>query len=114
MECWTFSKASEQITVRPDFRIAVADPEVLARLAVASAGVAVLPLWLAEKEEAEGRLLRLLPDWELEPIVFCALFTGRLRRESKEHAFLEELKSLLGTEHDPRCVGKDPRRFFVL
>jgi DNA-binding transcriptional LysR family regulator len=113
-EAWMFSRASEQITIRPDFRIAVADPDILARLAVASAGITVLPSWLAEQQETGEHLVRLLPQWELEPIIFCALFNGRLRPESKEHAFLEHLKSVLGTREDPRCSGKDPKRFFVL
>lgn len=113
-DAWTLARDSDQITVRPRANIAVADPDVLTRLAVASAGVAVLPLWLAEEEIETGRLVRLLPDWSLEPIVFCALFNGRLRPQSKEHALIDHLKSTLGSKDDPRCAGRDPGRFFVL
>ena len=113
LDTWTFAKDFDQVSIRPRFRIVVADPDVLMRLALASAGVCVLPLWLAEKEIKAGRLTRLLPAWSLEPIVFCALYKGRLKPQSKEHAFIDYLKSIVGSKNDPRCSGNDPGRFFT-
>ncbi len=114
IEGWSFSRESEQTRVHPDFVISVSDPDVLADLTLADAGIAILPLWLAANERTGRRLVRLLPEWEIEPIVFCSLFNGRLRPGSKEHAFHKELTSVLGTADDPRCAGIDPERFFVL
>ena len=39
LDTWTFARGSDQITLRPCFRIAVADPDVLMRLTLGSAGV---------------------------------------------------------------------------
>ena len=113
-EGWLFSKKSEQIRVHPDFMISVSDPDVLAGLTLADAGIAILPLWLAAAEKTGQSLVQLLPEWEIEPIVFCALFNGRLRPGSKEHEILTEFASVLGTAEDPRCAGVDPERFFVI
>ncbi len=113
-EGWSFSKESEQTRVHPDFMISVSDPDVLAGLTLADAGIAILPLWLAVGKKTGQSLVRLLPEWEIEPIVFCALFNGRLRPGSKEHEILTEFTSVLGTAEDPRCAGVNPERLFVM
>ena len=113
-EGWSFSREAEQIRIHPAFSVSVSDPDALAGLVWADAGIAILPLWLAAEEKAGQRLVRLLPEWKIEPIVFCALFNGRVRPGSKEHAFLKELTFVLGTAQDPRCAGGDPKGFFVI
>ena len=110
---WNLTRGNEHVPVRPRLSLKVDDPEVQARFALASTGVALLPLWLAESYRNEGRLVPLLKEWTPEHIVFCALHAGRLRNAPKENAFLNYLEKYVGTSDDPRCRGRDPGAFFV-
>lgn len=110
---WKFWQAGEYLSVNPATRIIIADPYALARLAVDSAGLTVLPLWLAREHVNAGSLVQVLTEWTVDPIVFCALYSGRPRAASKEGAFLSFLASVLGGPKDPRCAGADPNDLFV-
>ena len=110
---WKLSRKGESLPLVPNFDIVVSDADVLLQLALRSAGITLLPLWLAHAEVRTGRLVALLEDWIPEPIIFCALHGGRSRIPSKEAAFLSFLDSILGTELDPRSQGEDPARFFI-
>ena len=88
---WNLSRRNEHIPVQPRLSVAVDDPEIQARFALAGSGIALLPLWLAESYRIEGRLIRLLEDWTPDPVVFCALHAGRVRMASKENRFLDYL-----------------------
>ena len=109
---WKFWKAGEHLSVNPVNRIIVADPHCLARLAINSAGISVLPLWMAREHVSTGALVEILPEWTVEPIFFCALYSGRPRPISKEGAFLNFMASVLGGPKDPRCAGADPNELF--
>ncbi len=110
---WKFWQNGEHLSVNPATRIIVPDPRTLARLAIDSAGLTVLPLWMAREHVTRGELVQVLTDWTVEPVVFCALYNGRPRGASKEGAFLNFLASILGGPNDPRCAGADPSDLFV-
>ena len=110
---WNLTRGNEHVPFRPRFSLKVDDPEVQARFALASSGIALLPLWLADNYRSEGRLVPILEDWTPEHIVFCALHAGRLRNAPKENAFLNYLEGFVGTSKDPRCNGKNPAKFFA-
>ena len=110
---WKFWQRGEHMSINPATRIIVDDPHTLAHLAANSAGVAVLPLWIAREHVNKGALVNILTEWTVEPIVFCALYSGRPRALSKEGAFLSFLGSVLGGPNDPRCAGADPNELFV-
>lgn len=111
--CWNLSQENEHLSVQPNSRITIADPVTLSRLTLASAGVAILPRWLIWDDVRSGKLVEVLPEWNIDPAVFCALYNGRLRPSSKEGAFLNFLGSVLGGPSDPRCKGGNPDDFFV-
>ena len=110
---WNLTRGGEHIPVQPRLAIMVDDPEIQAKFALASCGVALLPLWLAENHRGERQLVPVLENWIPDPIVFCALYAGRLRAASKENALLHYLGGILGTASDPRCNGKESRTFFL-
>ncbi len=110
---WNLTRPNEQAPAQIVPRITLADPASMARLAVRSSGIAILPRWLAQEYVSTAALIHVLPDWEPNPIVFCALYTGQLAPSSKESAFLNLLASILGGPKDPRCHGHDPKDFFV-
>ena len=110
---WNLSHGTERLAVQPNSRISIADPVTLSRLTLASAGITILPRWLVQDDLRRGLLIEVLPEWTLDPAVFCALYNGRLRPSSKEGAFLNFLGSVLGGPRDPRCKGGDPDDYFV-
>ncbi len=110
---WQLSQSGERVSIHPEGRVCLTDPVTLSHLALASAGVTVLPVWLAREYVSKGDLVEVLPGWALESAIFCALYRDRLHPTSKEGAFLSFLSSILGKSNDPRCKGGDPREFFV-
>lgn len=110
---WIFSRDNERLSVYPDARITVADPATLACLALNSAGITMLPRWLAQEHVKMGSLVEVLPSWIPDPVNMCALYSGRPNSASKEGAFLSYLASVLGGPKDPRCKGGDPKQLFV-
>ena len=110
---WNLTKGGEHTPVQPRLSVVVDDPEIQARFALASSGIALLPLWLAEDYKNEGALVPVLESWTPDPVVFCALHAGRHRIAPKESALLNYLGQVIGTAKDPRCHGRDPRLLFV-
>ena len=110
---WHLSQATERLSIRPEGCITVLDPATLSHLALGSAGIAVLPRWLAREHIDTGALVEILPDWTLDAAGFYAMYKDRIRPGSKEGAFLSFLASLLGSVNDPRCRGADPQQFFI-
>jgi DNA-binding transcriptional LysR family regulator len=77
-------------------RVSVPDPTINHQLAVAGVGVALLPQHLARVDEEQGRLVRLLPEWEPEPVELHAVYPSRLSASPKVRAFLQFLREHFG------------------
>jgi DNA-binding transcriptional LysR family regulator len=76
--------------------VAVPDPTVNHQLAVDGVGVATLSLSLVRDDVEAGRLVRLLPEWELDPIEVYAYYPSRLSASPKVRALLEFLREKRG------------------
>lgn len=70
---------------------------VVRSLAMAGAGVALLPSFAVREELASGRLVRVAPDWSGPPIDLTALWTHR-ELPRKGRVFLDYLSPLLGLD----------------
>lgn len=67
-QCWTFHDAAgTRLQVPVHGRLLSNNIDVLRDAALAGAGLALLPDWLAEAELADGRLCELLPGWSVNP-----------------------------------------------
>ena len=62
-EHWILSDTRSSVTIPLDARIVVNDFGVVKSLALAGAGVALLPTYMCREETASGKLTRLLPEW---------------------------------------------------
>jgi DNA-binding transcriptional LysR family regulator len=91
-EMWRMKRGEEQAEVRLETRVSVPDPTINHQLALDGVGVALLSQGLARPDVDAGRLVRLLPDWELDPIEIYACYPSRLSSSPKVRAFLEFLK----------------------
>ena len=73
-------------------------PEAVADAALAGLGIALLPLTFVERDIADGRLVRLLPDWsprtEFGDMIAAAMLPDRVRF-AKNQALLRFLRARL-------------------
>ena len=105
---WHLRRGSEQKEVRVESRVSVPDPSINRQLAVAGAGVALLSQIAVRADVEEGRLTRLLHEWEPDPVELHALYPSRLSSSPKVRVFLQFLnerfqnESLLDGHHHVR------------
>jgi DNA-binding transcriptional LysR family regulator len=89
---WRLQRGAEVKEVRVECRVSVPDPAISQQLALTGVGVALLSQSATRGDVEEGRLVRLLPDWEPEPIELHALYASRLNPSPKVRAFIQFLK----------------------
>ncbi len=114
LNVWEGRSGTRHSRFDPVFDLVVSDAEMQSTMAQEGLGVALLPLWLAHAGVVSGRLVRVLPEFEAEPILFNILHSGRARLSVKERAFLSFLDGIIATERDPRVQEQDPQDFFNL
>jgi DNA-binding transcriptional LysR family regulator len=99
---WRLRRGLDLKEVRVEARVSVPDPTINHQLALAGTGVALLSHSAVRIDVEHGRLIRILPDWEPEPIELHALYPSRLDSSPKVRAFLQFLRERFGPEflHD--------------
>lgn len=89
---WTLCATSEpgrRVIVDQQAYCAVHDFEVLMRLARAGHGIAEVPEFMARKEIRQGRLQRVLPDWQSPAVDVMFAYRAGVSRISRIAAVLE-------------------------
>jgi DNA-binding transcriptional LysR family regulator len=95
---WRLRRGTDLKEVRISVRVSVPDPTINHQLALAGAGVALLAQSVVREDVEQGRLIRILPEWEPEPVELHALYPSRLNSSPKVRAFLRFLRERFGTE----------------
>jgi DNA-binding transcriptional LysR family regulator len=88
---WRLRRGSDLQIVRVESRVSVPDPTLSYQLAVGGAGVALLAQSATRADVNHGRLVRLLPDWELH-----AVYPSRLNSSPNVRVFLQFLRERCG------------------
>ena len=95
---WELASAGRVVAVQVRSRYRANHPEAVADAALAGLGIALLPLIFVEREIADGRLVRLLPDWsprtEFGDVIAAAMLPDRVRF-AKNQALLRFLRARL-------------------
>jgi DNA-binding transcriptional LysR family regulator len=94
---WRLYRGSELKQVRVEAHVAVPDPTINHQLVAAGAGICLLARSVAEPDVKQGRLARVLPEWEPAPVELHALYSSRLVSSPKVRAFLDFLRDRFGT-----------------
>lgn len=81
--------ATEKVT--GNAQIEVDSVEALYHMALQDVGVTVLPSFLAERGIETGKLVRLLPNWDLRPLGIYAVWPNSSRRENLTLLFVRYL-----------------------
>ena len=69
----------------------------------AGLGIARLSVIYCEAEIAQGRLVRVLPDYPLPPLRVFALLPDRRLQPRKVRAFMEAIESMMVSELEPNA-----------
>jgi DNA-binding transcriptional LysR family regulator len=93
---WVLHQGAESVEVEVGGRLQVNSMGMLRRLATLDQGVILLPGEIAAEELASGRLRRVLPQWQGNPIPVYALTETRLL-PAKTQRFIEFLQEHLGS-----------------
>lgn len=64
---------------------------MLRELLLAGSGIGYLPHWLAQDDLAAGRLVQLLPEWELHRVTLHAAYPDRRHLSAKVRSFIDFL-----------------------
>ena len=89
------SRARKVTSVRVDGALASNDGAVVTRWAVDGLGIIVRSEWDAAPLVASGALVRLLPDWSLDPAPVMALVPTRKGASARLRRFIEAAKGAL-------------------
>lgn len=85
------SPDGEEEAVTGNAQIEVDSIDALYHLVLQDIGVTILPSFLAERGERDGKLVRILPDWRLRPLGIYAVWPDKSRRESLTLLFVRYL-----------------------
>jgi LysR family transcriptional regulator AphB len=90
------STAGEAFSVNCKPRLLVDDFAILKQSLVDGLGIAVLPDYMSREEVASGQLIRVLPDWGMEPVDVYALYPRHRAKIPKVKAFLDFVITIYG------------------
>jgi LysR family transcriptional activator of dmlA len=110
---WKLSRGAKVATPNIMFRVVTSDPVVHLDLTLSGLGIAILPLYMAKRADTRKRLVPVLPLWNPEPIILCALFSGAARLTPKVQVLLDFLGEHIGTDKDPRLNGVPAKGLFT-
>ena len=91
---WRFVKGGDEESIRvSNARLDANDPMVRLDAALAGIGIALLPLWITKAYEKEGRLRRILPEWQAVTTTRVhVLYPSRRGLTPKSRAFVTFLQ----------------------
>lgn len=94
------SGEATKLVIKDQARLQVDNTEALYAFACVDAGVAVMPLELAQRGIREGKLVRLFENWDLSRVQYSAFWADTSNRASLAMTFAEHLSNDLQGESE--------------
>jgi DNA-binding transcriptional LysR family regulator len=88
---WTLVRGEARWDGIPPGRATANSPELLMRMALGGAGIAIIHDAFAAPYLERGELVQVLPDWSTPPVVASAVFPGRRLMPAHTRAFVDAL-----------------------
>jgi DNA-binding transcriptional LysR family regulator len=101
-DAWTLANAERQARVRIDVVFRCNALHAVRDLAIAGAGIALLPDWLVAGEVRSRKLRRVLPSWQTTPVGVNAIHRTELRGAPRVRALIDHLRSSYAEVDAPR------------
>jgi DNA-binding transcriptional LysR family regulator len=90
-QVWTLVRGEARWEGIPPGRATANSPELLMRMALGGAGIAMIHDAFAVPYLERGELVQVLPDWSTPPVAASAVFPGRRLMPAHARAFVEAL-----------------------
>jgi DNA-binding transcriptional LysR family regulator len=90
---WSFRRGENVRMFEIHPRVSVNDALTIHRMIVNGAGIGVISGYLCAPEIAAGRLVRLFPEWKLDPVEVNLVFPSRRDLSPAVRAFVDFMKS---------------------
>jgi DNA-binding transcriptional LysR family regulator len=103
---WILTRGEERWEGAPPGRATANSPELLMRMALAGAGIAVVNDHFASPYLERGEIKEVLPDWRLSPVSAWAVFPGRRLMPARTRVFLDALAARFA---GPECQAIEAR-----
>ncbi len=91
---WVFTREGKQSRVAPHPRVTVNEALTIHRLVSSGAGLGIVSGYLCAPEIADGRLVRVLPEWSLPSVEVSLVFPSRRALSPAVRAFTEFMKEI--------------------
>lgn len=88
-ESWTLKGKDSSVTVPMTGQVLINDIRVIRSMALAGAGVALLPMYLCRNDCTEGRLVRVLPEWHAKADPVHIVYPRQRFMAPKLRAFID-------------------------
>lgn len=88
----------EHVALQLNGKIRTDNTSMTAELVRAGLGIGYVPTWLINDDLAAGRLVRLLPEYEIEPVPLYAVYANRRYMNATARSFIDFLVQKLQTE----------------
>ena len=93
---WTLQGPEGEATIATGHALRANNGDVLREMAIAGMGIVVQPDFLMDDALADGRLVRILPDWHVPPIGIHAIYASRNHLAPKVRSFIDHMVGALG------------------
>jgi DNA-binding transcriptional LysR family regulator len=97
-EVWSFRHGEKREDVAIDVRVRTGSGSGVIACAVAGLGIAVASTWMCGDELEDGRLVRILAHYTLEPIDAYVVFSSGRQPSRKARAFSDYLSAVLNAQ----------------
>lgn len=96
---WVLQRGDARWEGTPGARVTANSPELLMRMALSGAGIALVGDHFAAAHLREGTLERVLPEWLPPSTNAWAVFAGRRLMPPRTRAFLQALQTAMPSDH---------------
>jgi len=97
-DAWQLQGPRGEVSVPVQGGVRANNGDVLREAAIAGLGIVVQPDFLVGDALADGRLVRVLPEWEVPPIGIHAVYTSRSHLAPKVRTFIDYLVEALAED----------------
>lgn len=99
---WTFTGSGEtnEVDLPPD-RLRVNSADALMIAAIEGLGIAPVPMLSALPYLQTGAIVRILPEWDLQPLSVFALYASRQYLDAKIRIWIDFLKAFVHAKLNP-------------
>lgn len=95
---WQFRREGSEASVVLSGRLRVTAAEGVRAVVLADMGLAIASAWMFAPELGDGRVVEVLPGWELPPVDLWAMYPSGRRAGAKARAFVDHVQATLGEQ----------------